>query len=188
MERPLLRTLDQLNDTAEVDSTRLAWETKKATAWLQTLCCHASFHSKDPRTQVAAAIVRPDFSVVSLGYNGMPRGVADVAENWDPSVKYDLVRHAEANAFDLAAGSTVGCYLVCNLYPCHLCAGQIAQRGILKVFHSAARRAYPEGPEGEARIRLTDNIFKQNNIQTVQVRGYAKVVTPPVFGTAPWEQ
>ena len=37
--------------------------------------------SKDPSTQVGACIVDDDHKVVSIGYNGMPRGIADNESN-----------------------------------------------------------------------------------------------------------
>lgn len=182
MSRETLKILDRMNDEAEAKANLRAWEIHKAKAWLKTLACHASFHSKDPRTKVAAVVVRPDFSVVSMGYNGMPKGIPDVDGNWDPSVKYDLVRHAEENAFDFAGGqSTVGCYLVCNLFPCHRCAGQIAQRGITKVFHSASIR-------DDLKPHHALNIFDSNHIEVVHVPGIVQVVDPPVFGPAPWDK
>ena len=55
--------------------------------------------SKDPSTKVGAALVRPDRTIVSVGFNGFPRGVLDHAERYqDRSTKYEMVVHAEMNA------------------------------------------------------------------------------------------
>jgi dCMP deaminase len=179
--RPDLRLLDEINDVAEAASSILSWEIRKATARLQVLACEAQIQSKDPRTKVAAAIVRPDFSIVSTGYNGMPRGIPDTPENWDPSVKYDLVRHAEENAFDHTHGSsTDGCYLVCNLFPCHRCAGQIAQRGIRKVFYSASIRQ-------DLKPELALRIFEARGIECIRIPGIVHLNALPEFIPAVWD-
>jgi dCMP deaminase len=55
--------------------------------------------SKDPSTKVGAVIVRPDWTVAAMGYNGFPRGIADTPERLnDRETKYALVTHAEVNA------------------------------------------------------------------------------------------
>ena len=43
------------------------------------LCKLVSSWSKDPSTKVGAVIVDQDKRVVSLGYNGFPKGVSDFA-------------------------------------------------------------------------------------------------------------
>lgn len=180
--RPDLRTLDEINTQAETASDLLAWEIKKATARLKVLACEAHIQSKDPRTKVAAAIVRPDFSIVSTGYNGMPRGISDDPANWDPAIKYDLVRHAEENAFDHTHGSvTDGCYIVCNLFPCHRCAGQIAQRGIKKVFYSASIR-----PDLKPERAL--QIFEARGIEIIRIPGLVHLKELPEFVPAAWDE
>ena len=63
----------------------------------------SAMRSKDPSTKVGAAIIK-DKRVLSLGYNGMPRGVKDEDMPWGKSssnpleTKYPYVVHAELNA------------------------------------------------------------------------------------------
>ena len=60
---------------------------------------HISQWSKDPSTKVGAVIVRPDKTIASVGYNGFPKGVADLEERYDDrETKYKMVVHAELNA------------------------------------------------------------------------------------------
>lgn len=62
--------------------------------------------SKDPNTQVGACIVSQDNKIMSMGYNGFPKGCSDdefpwgkEAETTDPySAKYLYVTHSELNA------------------------------------------------------------------------------------------
>ena len=100
-----------------------------------SLCNTNALMSKDPSTKVGAVIVRPNNTVVSMGWNGFPRGVEDSAvrlQNRD--LKYPLTVHAEANAILSANEPVRGCTLyVTPPYPCATCAGLIIQSGIVKV-------------------------------------------------------
>lgn len=104
----------------------------------------ASKRSKDPSTQVGACIVSDDNRILSLGYNGAPRGFNDDDFFWgkeDPDPlknKYLYVVHAESNAILNFPGSVrelQNSALYVTLFPCNECAKQIAQVGISKVFY-----------------------------------------------------
>ena len=62
----------------------------------------SGLRSKDPVTKVGACIVDSDNKVVSIGYNGMPRGLDESQLSWnrgeDLDSKYLYVCHAEFNA------------------------------------------------------------------------------------------
>ena len=91
--------------------------------------------SKDPSTQVGAVIVDQDQRVVSLGYNGLPRGVSDSRDLLDDRVaKYATVIHAEQNALLFAARPVAGCTCYTwPLPPCSHCAALLIQVGIARV-------------------------------------------------------
>ena len=90
--------------------------------------------SKDPSTQVGCVIVRPDRTVVSVGYNGFPRGVQDFDSRYeDREQKYRLVVHAEANAIVTAAEPLASATMYCTLFPCCECAKLIIQSGVKEV-------------------------------------------------------
>ena len=59
----------------------------------------SALRSKDPSTQVGACIVDQAHKVVSIGYNGMPRGVDDEKISWDKGdgldSKYLYVCHVD---------------------------------------------------------------------------------------------
>jgi len=89
--------------------------------------------SKDPSTQVGAVITK-DNHVVSLGFNGFPRGMRDDAYLYeDREVKYERVIHAEVNAILNAHRSVKGCTLYVNRPPCAHCALNVIQSGIIRV-------------------------------------------------------
>ena len=99
-----------------------------------SLAHHVSQWSKDPRTKVGAVIVDQKKRVISLGYNGFPRGVEDTPERYDDRpTKHLFVAHAERNALDNSPMSVEGCTLYVPLVPCSECAKSIIQRGIARV-------------------------------------------------------
>lgn len=125
---------------SNVGTWKFTKQRRKALAWLETLRAHAKAHSKDPHTQVAVAILRPDFSTVALGYNGMPKGTSDTPDVWERPAKYDRVVHAERNAFRFARESLDGYVMVVTHYPCEKCAADIANAGIAWLFHAGQPR------------------------------------------------
>jgi dCMP deaminase len=98
--------------------------------------------SKDPKTQVGACIVNPDNKhILSIGYNGLPRGFSDDDISWEESEdfmldKHTYVVHAEANAILNAHQELGGSTLYVSMFPCNECAKLIAQSGIRKVVYS----------------------------------------------------
>ncbi len=96
---------------------------------------HISQWSKDPSTKVGAVIVDEDNRVVSLGYNGLPRGVEDSPERLENrEIKYKAIIHGERNALLFARRSVKGCRLYAwPFMPCSVCAGMIINAGIIKV-------------------------------------------------------
>jgi dCMP deaminase len=95
------------------------------------LAGHVADWSKDPSTQVGAVVVNEDKQVLSLGFNGFPRGVEDRVERLaDRDIKYQFVSHAERNALDNAPVDIKGSTLYSTLFPCNECAKGIIQKGI----------------------------------------------------------
>ena len=102
--------------------------------------------SKDPSTRCGSVIVASDHRVVSTGYNGFPRSMADSPEHLaDREEKYSRVVHAEINALLFAREPVEG--MTCYTWPfmsCDRCAVQLAQAGITRFCAPA-----PFGPSGE---------------------------------------
>ena len=102
---------------------------------------HIAEWSHDPRTKVGAVIVDDQKRVVSMGYNGFPRGIKDSEERYnDRSTKHLFVCHAERNALDNAPHSVEGCTMYVPLLPCNECAKSIIQNGISKVISYKTNR------------------------------------------------
>ena len=96
------------------------------------LAKHISLWSKDPSTKVGAVIFDSDKRIVSIGYNGFPKGVCDDPQRYDDrDMKYKMVVHAEANAILFAQRNLNGCSIVTYPFmPCSGCASLIIQSGI----------------------------------------------------------
>ena len=103
----------------------------------------ASLRSKDPNTQVGACIAGKDNRILSVGYNGTPRGLTDDDFPWETTDdiltdKHSYVIHAEANAVLNYRGSLReldGARIYVTLFPCNECAKFLVQVGIGEVIY-----------------------------------------------------
>ncbi|MBO6108431.1 MAG: dCMP deaminase family protein [Eubacterium sp.] len=103
----------------------------------------SAMRSKDPHTSVGACIVGEDNKILSMGYNGMPRGCSDESFPWereddDPlKTKYVYVCHAELNAILNFRGgvSLSGARIYTTLFPCNECTKALIQVGIKEVIY-----------------------------------------------------
>ncbi len=108
----------------------------------------SAMRSKDPNTQVGACIVNSDNRIVSVGYNGFPRGCSDETFPWERTAsnqnetKYPFVCHAELNAILNSNGRDMrGARIYVALFPCNECAKSIIQAGISEVIYISDKYA-----------------------------------------------
>tara|TARA_R110002153_G_scaffold66396_6_gene177512 strand:- start:3459 stop:3896 length:438 start_codon:yes stop_codon:yes gene_type:complete len=93
--------------------------------------------SKDQAHKVGAVIVDEERRVLSMGYNGFPRGVDDDWRRYhDKNTKRMLVVHAELNAILTARTAFGASTLYITSPPCCECAKAIIQAGIIRVVWS----------------------------------------------------
>ena len=93
-----------------------------------------SMFSKDPSTKVGAVIADDDHRVVSIGYNGFPKGIRDDNRLENRDLKYEMIVHAEANALLFANAPVKDCTIYTwPFQPCSRCASLIIQAGIRRV-------------------------------------------------------
>lgn len=118
---------------------RITWD-----EYFMSIALLSAKRSADPSTQVGACIVDSNNKVVSIGYNGMPRGIDDCNLSWnrngtDLDSKYLYVCHAEFNAIlNTRDGSQLkGCRVYVTLFPCNECAKAIIQAGIRKIYYES---------------------------------------------------
>jgi dCMP deaminase len=126
---------------------------------------HVAMWSKDPRTKVGAVIVDDEKRVVSLGYNGFPRGIHDDDDRYeDRTTKHLLVAHAERNALDNAPLMVKGCTLYATLKPCSECAKSIVQKGIKRVVTYK-----PDRQDNGFHWPATDLMFFEAGVELIEV-------------------
>ena len=102
--------------------------------------------SKDPNTQVGACIVSRDNRILSMGYNGAPRGLDDDTMKWDREgefldTKYAYVCHGELNAILNYRGDLTNSKIYVGLFPCNECAKSIIQSGIKEIIYKEDKYA-----------------------------------------------
>lgn len=148
----------KLNKHVLIKST-LKWDKR-----FLNLAKHIAQWSKDPSTQVGAVITDKDNRIVSMGYNGFPKGVNDNEARYeDREKKYSLIVHAEINAILFAQKGLKNATLYTwPMPPCDRCTGFIIQSGLETVVTI--------GPEKEKDARWSlafDNanmMFEESNL------------------------
>jgi dCMP deaminase len=122
--------------------------------------------SKDPSTKVGAIIVNGK-EIVSLGYNGFPRGVNDYPERYENrDIKYAFTVHAEANAILSAKRNVADFTLYSTLFPCSSCAGLIIQSGIKCIVSPE-----PDMERWAKSFEASKTMFDEANITYKIIRG-----------------
>jgi len=127
--------------------------------------------SKDPSTQTGAVIVAPDRRIVSLGYNGFPRGVSDSPNRLkDREWKYEHVVHCEMNAVLFADRHLLkgSCLYTWPFASCVRCAVHMIQVGIV-------RAVSPTLPADKAKrwgesLNKTREVFAEAGVEFVEFR------------------
>lgn len=104
--------------------------------------------SKDRSAKIGAVLVK-DNAVISMGYNGFPRGVNDDVEaRHERPAKYSYTEHGERNAILNAARhgiSTFGSTMYTQGVPCADCSRAVIQAGCSRVvaYWQANERIFP---------------------------------------------
>lgn len=120
----------------------------------------AALRSKDPNTQVGCCIISDDHKILSMGYNGLPKGCDDDVFPWDREgdaleTKYPFVVHSELNAIlNFRGGTLEGSTLYVSLFPCNECAKAIVQAGISTVVYDSDK--YADSASTRASKRMFD--------------------------------
>ena len=151
-----------------LDERTMKWDRKFLDA-----CDHFRQWSKDRSRQVAAVVVGENKRILSVGYNGFPRGCNDeVEERHERPEKYFWTEHAERNAIYNAAAEGVSLkgatFYIKPLFPCVDCARGIIQVGAARLvtmkpdfddptYGESFRRSAEMMREAGLRISLVEN-------------------------------
>lgn len=120
--------------------------------------------SKDPNSQVGACIVSEDNKILSIGYNGFPRGCSDDDIPWEregafSETKYPYVCHGELNAILNYTGTTLkNSRIYVALFPCNECAKAIIQSGIKEVIYKSDKYADTEATKISKKMLEMSNV------------------------------
>lgn len=117
--------------------------------------------SKDPSTKCGAVIVNADNEIVSIGFNGLPRGVQDYPERLHHRpLKYRMMVHAERNAILFARQPLKDCTLYTwPMQACCECAAMIIQSGIKRHVSIASTNE-----RWEESFKLTKEMFNESGV------------------------
>jgi dCMP deaminase len=147
--------------------------------FLQLALDHARM-SKDPNTRVGSIIVGPDREIVSAGFNGFPRGIADTPDRLnDRDIKLRLIVHAEMNA--ILAAARIGVSVKgCTLYlaamdesglvwggpPCTRCTVELIQAGIARIISWKERNTPSRWSDD---LRLSRQLLDEASIPLIEI-------------------
>lgn len=142
--------------------------TARLQTWAIEMAHHVAKLSKDPSTKVGAVLFDEKRRIVSAGYNGFARGVADTDDRLsNRDVKYRLVLHAEKNAILFATGPTHGCTMVVTHPCCAQCAALIIQAGVAHVMWPKPAAEFEERWRQD--IVLTREQFTEADVSIFEV-------------------
>lgn len=135
----------------------------------------SALRSKDPSTQVGAAIVDERKKIVGIGYNGLPTGLSDDAFPWDregdfQATKYAYVVHAELNAILNATQSLLGCTIYVSLFPCNECSKAIIQSGIKEIVYEDDKYADTDAVQVSKRMLNAAGVTYRKMEQPIAVK------------------
>ena len=137
--------------------------------------------SKDPNTQVGCCIVSQDNKILSLGYNGFPKGCDDDDFPWARTAetanetKYPFVTHAELNAIlNYRGGSLEGAKIYVALFPCNECAKAIIQAGLKTVVYACDKYA------DTAAVLASKRMFRAAGVELVPYHHTGRTITMEV--------
>lgn len=147
--------------------------------WME-LALYVASWSKDSSSQVGVVIVGEHQRLLSLGYNGLPRGCNDnVLANWgrhERPEKYKWYEHAERNAIYNAAAEGIalrGATMYASNAPCCDCARAVVQSGI-REFHYFTDGPFFDRPDWVANLQTALTIFREGGVNALGREGYPK--------------
>lgn len=125
------------------------------------LAQHISNWSKDPSTKVGAVISDRKNRIISIGYNGFPRGIDDDERLIDRDKKLAMILHAETNALIFANKSLEDTVIYTYPFmPCSVCAASIIQTGISRVVS-----VINENPRWAENFKLSQKMFEEADVE-----------------------
>lgn len=120
----------------------------------------AETFSKDPSTKVGAVMVdSQDFTMLTHGYNGMPRGIDESRqERQERPLKYAYYEHAERNAiYNLARQVLKGSIAISTTKPSISCARALISVGVTEFY-------FPHPAERDEELQIALQLFSEARV------------------------
>jgi len=122
--------------------------------------------SKQPTTKVGCVITDNKNRVISIGYNGYPKGVEDdYTLSRDEKLRRTI--HAEENAILFAKQSLEGTNVFITHPPCAKCTAHLIQVGISSVTYLKPDAVFEEKWRYE--IQSSIEMFRQTGIEVTEI-------------------
>ncbi len=134
--------------------------------YLMAIACIVSQRSPDPATKHGAVVVDPDHRILGAGYNGFPRGGADIYPLTRPE-KYKYIIHAEENCLLNCSDLTIGARIYVTGYPCSSCMKTMIQKGIVAIFYGQIGSACIDADDRDA----TEKMSLNHGIKLIEYEG-----------------
>ena len=141
------------------------WKKPKWDEYFISMAILISMRSVDPSQKNGCVIVDNNNKVLSIGYNGFPRGSKDHLIPLTRPEKYLFIEHAEKNAILNKQFDITNSTLYVTGFPCLACIRSIIQSGIKRV---VCEKRYHQGMESE-------ELFKDAEYCGVEERVYKKL-------------
>jgi dCMP deaminase len=130
--------------------------------------------SKDKHTKHGCLAISKDGTILSMGYNGPPRGVNDDIIDYERPGKYIFMEHAERNCIYNAARegvSLLGCIFYITGIPCVDCTRAMFQAGASKICYLNFKSFCTD----ESTQKLLDLLYPYLNIEVYDYSNYERI-------------
>jgi len=132
-----------------------------------SMCEILSSWSEDESTKVGCVVVSKTNDLLSIGWNGLPRGIKHTTDKNERPLKYKFFEHAESNA--VANSSRNGISLKDSIlfiphFPCSTCARLIIQSGISEVYVKKTLLDSEFAKRWEDEIRISTELLHEAGI------------------------
>jgi dCMP deaminase len=138
--------------------------------WMEMVKVISSY-SEDNSTKVGCVIVSKQNDLLSIGWNGLCRGIQNEEYKNERPIKYKFFEHAERNAIYNSSRNGIslkGSTLYVSYWPCCDCTRAIIQSGIDVI---VINKDYDEGFKQRWKddIEISKNMLNECNIEIIEL-------------------
>jgi len=130
------------------------WKKPRWDDYFMSMAILISMRSIDPSQKNGCVIVDENNKVLSIGYNGFPRGSNDHLIPLTRPEKYLYIEHAEKNAILNKQFDIKNSTLYVTAFPCLACVRSIIQSGVKRVVYLDKIKTRSISPEDDKAIKI----------------------------------